>query len=419
MTRSRFILLMLLIACTCRIASAQPCTSEDWPCFSMYPVADVPVWVADTNDPDVAAPLLIYLHRYGPFGGTAITEEHTWLKLWPSGSDEFDGYVGLRDRVVETPEGETGWIYALPNGAIDPTNACDSPDVIGQRYWNAFDDCCAFNYMGEGPTGLSDGAPNHAAYINDLIRHIKSTHNVDPNRVYIFGYSAGGFLAHRLACLNGDVGYYAPDEPQLIAGIGSYAGCVGTNPADCSGVTPVNILTAHDLGDESVPYAGGAEELISACWPKYPRFHEGAWGTITNWVMLNQCDTTAEVLDPVAPFDLNVEYSTAQNLRWSNGRDNSIVQHLRSILGSHRPTLSMRARDFIIQWYTDHPRPDPEKPSNEPCPADLNHDEKVDGADLGLFFAAWNESGPADFDQNGVVDGADLGTLLMAWGDCP
>ena len=54
------------------------------------------------------------------------------------------------------------------------------------------------------------------------------------------------------------------------------------------------------------------------------------------------------------------------------------------------------------------------------CPADLSHDGKVDGADLGILLVAWDVEGPseADLDGSGTVDGADLGLLLGAWGSC-
>jgi hypothetical protein len=60
----------------------------------------------------------------------------------------------------------------------------------------------------------------------------------------------------------------------------------------------------------------------------------------------------------------------------------------------------------------------PAAPSN-PCPADLNQDGIVDGADLGLLLGNWDLSGLGDITLDGVVDGADLGLLLGAWGDCP
>lgn len=54
-----------------------------------------------------------------------------------------------------------------------------------------------------------------------------------------------------------------------------------------------------------------------------------------------------------------------------------------------------------------------------PCPADLNEDDQVDGADLGVLLGEWNASdSPADLNGDGVVDGADLGVLLGAWGPC-
>jgi hypothetical protein len=58
----------------------------------------------------------------------------------------------------------------------------------------------------------------------------------------------------------------------------------------------------------------------------------------------------------------------------------------------------------------------------ELCPADLNADHQVDGADLGILLAFW---GPvtvfpaADITGDGIVDGADLGARLAAWGPCP
>ncbi|MFO0875014.1 MAG: CHRD domain-containing protein [Phycisphaerales bacterium] len=55
-----------------------------------------------------------------------------------------------------------------------------------------------------------------------------------------------------------------------------------------------------------------------------------------------------------------------------------------------------------------------------PCPADLNDDGTVDGADLGAMLAQWGATGmsSADLNDDGVVDGADLGALLAAWGPC-
>jgi hypothetical protein len=53
----------------------------------------------------------------------------------------------------------------------------------------------------------------------------------------------------------------------------------------------------------------------------------------------------------------------------------------------------------------------------DPCPADLNGDNIVNGVDLGLLLAAW---GTAEQDITGDdrTDGVDLGIMLASWGPC-
>ncbi|HMN96337.1 MAG TPA: hypothetical protein PKC43_08505 [Phycisphaerales bacterium] len=53
-----------------------------------------------------------------------------------------------------------------------------------------------------------------------------------------------------------------------------------------------------------------------------------------------------------------------------------------------------------------------------PCPADLNGDGEVGGADLGALLGSWGQPGPTDLTGDGTSDGADLGVLLSAWGAC-
>jgi hypothetical protein len=53
------------------------------------------------------------------------------------------------------------------------------------------------------------------------------------------------------------------------------------------------------------------------------------------------------------------------------------------------------------------------------CPADLDGDGTVTGADLGLLLGNWGGSGVGDLDGDGNVSGSDLGLLLGAWGACP
>lgn len=53
------------------------------------------------------------------------------------------------------------------------------------------------------------------------------------------------------------------------------------------------------------------------------------------------------------------------------------------------------------------------------CPADLNGDAIVNGADLALVIAAWGTAGTAaDINNDGIVDSGDLAMVLAAWGPC-
>jgi hypothetical protein len=51
------------------------------------------------------------------------------------------------------------------------------------------------------------------------------------------------------------------------------------------------------------------------------------------------------------------------------------------------------------------------------CPADLDGNGNVDGADLAILLGGWGGLG-GDIDGNGITDGADLAVLLGAWGPC-
>ncbi len=61
---------------------------------------------------------------------------------------------------------------------------------------------------------------------------------------------------------------------------------------------------------------------------------------------------------------------------------------------------------------------DPGTEPTDDCEADLNHDDKVDAADLAILLGGWGQNTDADFDENDVVNAADLAILLGAWGTC-
>ena len=180
-------------------------------------------------------------------------------------------------------------------------------------------------------TEVSEEAPDHATYLNNLIAYLKTQYNVDEDRVYVYGYSNGGYMCHRLACENGNYGFYGyPDTdadpsgdiipPQPIAAVATYAGVTFMNPENCNGVWPTNVLHTHDMGDQSCLYAGGLDTGFSGvCYPGLPRPYPGAIATVSSWIFMNQTTGEGEMLEPIVPFDLAVPYSMAQVLDWPMG----------------------------------------------------------------------------------------------------
>ncbi len=73
---------------------------------------------------------------------------------------------------------------------------------------------------------------------------------------------------------------------------------------------------------------------------------------------------------------------------------------------------SEEEHDAAIEWVEANLLP-------TACPADLNHDGEVGGADLGMLIAQWGDAGSADLNGDGIVNGADLGILIASWGPCP
>ena len=404
----------------------------------------VPISVADSYDSDVRSPVLIYLHANCPYGGSGANEQDYWFRIWKSSIDSSGVYFhGLKDRVIQghTDQGqvrETGWIMATPNGAADSYANATCLDAGGWalcRYWNATPNCCAYNWYTEGSyTEVDSAAPDHVQYINNLIVWLKNNYTIDEDRVYIYGYSNGGYMAHRLACENGNWGLYGFSDldadpsgdliqPQPIAAIATYAGVTFMNPENCNGLWPTNVLHTHDTGDEECLYAGGIDtEYSGVCYPGLPRPYPGAVMTVNSWISLNQTEGEGHPRDPITPFDLAVPNSFGQATNWSGSPREVEVELWTGFFGSHEAVLSNTYRNRLIEWYDTHRRPQydtttPIDPGTE-CPADMNGDSMVDGADLTVMLSQWGGAGSADLNGDGSISGEDLAIMLGEWGGC-
>jgi polyhydroxybutyrate depolymerase len=194
--------------------------------------------------PGVKSPLLVLLHGLG--ASAAALDEFT---DWPAFAEK------------------QGIAWLAPNGP---------EDAHGRRFWNAGSSCCNF-----------DGRPvDHVAAIRELIERALASQPLDPARVFVVGYSNGGFMAHRLAC----------ELPGLVRGVASVSGAGPLEAVDCAKTAPVRVLQIHGDADPIVAYAGG--NLFGKAG--YP-LHASAQKTTEDWAARLGCGKATE--PPAFDFD--------------------------------------------------------------------------------------------------------------------
>lgn len=102
-----------------------------------------------------------------------------------------------------------------------------------------------WNYV-DGIPGYDFDVPDRA-FLRELVAELAGRYPVDPQRVYVAGFSNGGYMAQRLAC----------DAADLFAAFASVgAAGYGGQPEICGDPEPVPILFMHGTADAIVPFAG-------------------------------------------------------------------------------------------------------------------------------------------------------------------
>jgi polyhydroxybutyrate depolymerase len=207
--------------------------------------------------PSKAAPLVIAIHGYGDTGPSLVDAWHL-------------------DDLSE----QKGFLLAYPTGTVERSQR-------RLTFWNATDSCCDFY----------DGGVDDVAYILAIIDDVSAHYAVDPARVYIVGFSNGGFMGHRLAC----------DASTRIAAIVSVGGATFRDPSRCAQSSPVAVLEVHGTADQVVPFDGGALPFKRAA--PVPSAEETARAS----ARANGCRATESPAG--APLDLDVHVEGAETTR--------------------------------------------------------------------------------------------------------
>lgn len=166
------------------------------------------------------------------------------------------------------------------------------PQAVTSPYGTAWNS--GASYMSQ----VLNGTIDDVGFINALIDSTAALYNIDPSRVYVTGFSMGGFMANRLACQLGT----------RVCAIASVAGTIGTS-CNCTPFRPTPVAHFHGTADGTVAYTGNlygndAEELVDF------------------WVANNQCDTPAIY---TALPNLAADSMTVERYDYLNGNQNSEV----------------------------------------------------------------------------------------------
>ncbi|GLH96014.1 extracellular catalytic domain type 1 short-chain-length polyhydroxyalkanoate depolymerase [Phytohabitans aurantiacus] len=238
------------------------------------------LYVPGGYDSDREAPLVVALHGFE----TDAAMQENYFKL--------------------TPEAERrGFLYAMPEG---------TKNRAGDRFWNAADACCDFDRSGVDDSG----------YLRKVIDAVTRTYAVDGRRVYVIGFSNGGYMAHRMAC----------EHSALIAAIVSLAGAATNDPSRCTPHRAVSVLQIHGTADRIVRYGGGQNTTGS-----YPSVAD----TIGLWRGLNGCTDRADTSAPPIDLDSGLTGAETAITAYTTGcRDGTLVELWSIKDGGHIPALT-------------------------------------------------------------------------------
>ena len=171
---------------------------------------------------------------------------------------------------------------------------------------------------------------------------------VNPNKVYVCGFSMGGFMTERMAC----------ESNNKIAAFASVAGTIGSGIASCNPGRTVPIAHFHGTADQTVGYYANNYGIT-------------ADSLIHFWIANNHCDTTAA--HTVFPNTVNDGF-TVEQFSYADGVQKPTVELIR-VNGAGHTWLYQPVNDisYVIEiWKFFSQFKTPVSNNDIDAPKDLN-----------------------------------------------
>jgi polyhydroxybutyrate depolymerase len=189
--------------------------------------------------------------------------------------------VNDRDTVLyrsgtQVPDGIALFLHGSPGDANKVMGIFDA-QMIAQKY----------NLVALSPHGttstwgwlslntpINDNADTQ--YLDEVLIKVRGDYGITSDKLYVFGYSAGGFMAYKLACT----------MPEQVSAVIALAGQYRGSLENCPTSTAVNIHHLHSVTDTEVPFGGRNTGNILSVEQ-----------TIEHWRQKNGCGETFETIE--------------------------------------------------------------------------------------------------------------------------
>lgn len=175
-----------------------------------------------------------------------------------------------------------------------------------------------FSWADGRNTSADQAGIDDIGFINKLIDTLITRYNVDTSRMYICGFSNGGFMVQRLAC-------QLPDRFEAMASLGSSMDTVLHQ--NCNPSKPIPMAFFNGTADPAMPYGGGPMQNPEVI-PVVP-----VDTTVRFWVAHNHCQTESPEFN--FPDIFITDNSTAKLYNFTNCDCNADVKFYKLINGGH------------------------------------------------------------------------------------
>ena len=150
-------------------------------------------------------------------------------------------------------------LHGFGDGPVDVRGSGDWANAVVQHQFMLVTPSGVANSWNAGLCcGIAKGTEiDDVSYLGTLVAEISKRPDVDPDRIFMAGFSNGGMMTYRFLCVGGDR-------------IKAAASVSGTKVIDCKPKRPIPILHIHGTGDETVPYEGGGGPVAALMGVTFP-----------------------------------------------------------------------------------------------------------------------------------------------------